>query len=321
MLAFVICALCFGVLTPIQAEISPQATIALEGTLSVIWVDQPQMASVLYTLVTDDGRRIPLDLPPSVLEAAGGVHALFGQRVYITLAQDPAALPAGLSDQAIAVQVIPNPFVENVITGAQSWLNLLCKFSDVTTETYTPAAVTGWFGNTYPQLDFFYRQNSLNAITIPSVTTSIWRSLPSPVSSYRTVPGSNLSDGLFNDCTTAHSAFYTYNNYFGINLIFNDDFIGGGGAGGIIPATLQGVNKSWRVTWLPAPVVSTLSQAFVGHEMGHAMGLPHSNNSDGDSFAYDNYDDIMSGSTCALIDVLMSCLSANTIAYHKDLLG
>ena len=45
---------------------------------------------------------------------------------------------------------------------------------------------------------------------------------------------------------------------------------------------LDGVAKTWGVTWLPP---WSQHHSVVAHEMGHAFGLPHSNNWDGDDLA------------------------------------
>jgi len=60
----------------------------------------------------------------------------------------------------------------------------------------------------------------------------------------------------------------------------------------------------------------------IGHEMGHAFGLPHSNNADGDSSPYDNPWDVMSNSWgSALGDPTYGTVGKHTITYHKDRLG
>ncbi len=51
--------------------------------------------------------------------------------------------------------------------------------------------------------------------------------------------------------------------------------------GGERTRTIDGVTKNWGVTWLPP---WAHKQSILAHEMGHAFGLPHSNNWDDDEY-------------------------------------
>lgn len=77
----------------------------------------------------------------------------------------------------------------------------------------------------------------------------------------------------------------------GINMMFNGDLDGYAWGGGRC-SVLDGINKCWSTTWNPPWSFDNL--APLSHEMGHAYGLPHANNSDGDSDPYDNPWDVMS---------------------------
>ena len=125
------------------------------------------------------------------------------------------------------------------------------------------------------------------------------------------ISGSNYStmlNALYNDCTNAASGSVNLSNFVGINLMFNETFgpYAWGGWGGV----------TWEPPW------GWHNVAVIGHEMGHAFGLPHSNNADGDSSPYDNPWDVMSDSWgYALHDSTYGTVGKHTISYHKDSLG
>ncbi|NOG52289.1 MAG: hypothetical protein HND48_24760 [Chloroflexi bacterium] len=66
--------------------------------------------------------------------------------------------------------------------------------------------------------------------------------------------------------------------------MFNYDYALGGYS--------TGYGGTQRVAWLPLWALK--DQTYFAHEMGHGYGMPHSNNSDGDTDLYDNPWDVMS---------------------------
>ncbi len=82
--------------------------------------------------------------------------------------------------------------------------------------------------------------------------------------------------------------------------------------------TLDGVQRTWGTTWMPPWGI--LNQRVLGHEMGHAYGLPHSSGNYG--LVYDSRWDVMSGGgSVGPTDPTYGSLGTHTIAYHKDKLG
>jgi hypothetical protein len=90
--------------------------------------------------------------------------------------------------------------------------------------------------------------------------------------------------------------------------------------GGGRTATLDGVNKFWRVTWEPPWAYADIS--VIEHEMGHGFGLPHSTNWDNDGYPYDSPWDVMSSDRFySPLDATYGRIGKHTIGYHKDILG
>jgi hypothetical protein len=124
---------------------------------------------------------------------------------------------------------------------------------------------------------------------------------------------------MLNDCTAAADAYVYYPDFVGINMMFNDEF-GPYAYGGYKTVTLDGVRRTWRVTWEPPWGYQNVG--VIAHEMGHGFGLPHSNNADADKDPYDNPWDVMSdGWHYSLYDSAYGMVGKGTIGYHLDLLG
>jgi len=130
-------------------------------------------------------------------------------------------------------------------------------------------------------------------------------------------------DRLFEDCVAMALPQVDFTNggagIAGINLMFNavlDCCAWGGG----IFATLQGVYRRWPVTWNPP--LSYVNPAALAHEMGHAYGLPHANNSDMDADTYDNPWDLMSDAFGhAVVDPVFGRMPKRLGAYSRARLG
>jgi M6 family metalloprotease-like protein len=148
------------------------------------------------------------------------------------------------------------------------------------------------YGNNQGQLDHYWREVSYGKIDLTGSSAYGWLTLPQP-RSYYIGTSANLNQ-LFNDCTAAADAsvnFAANGGVQGINMMFNGD-LDGYAWGGSRCTTLDGINKCWSSTWNPPWSFNNL--APLAHEMGHGYGLPHANNSDGDSDPYDNPWDVMS---------------------------
>jgi uncharacterized repeat protein (TIGR01451 family) len=315
----------FGGFAPAQAQ---QET--LSGVLSVTYGDHPTDPVILITLTTADGRRISLDVPPEVMGAAGGITALMGVRAEVTVFGGADGIAADTPRTASAISILSAPLNSPLsttppgadapsLTGSHTWLNLLCRYSGDASEPFTTSQVQGFFANSFPYADHYWRDNALNQVTITAVT-SPWRTIArtrAQILALSSNPNVYLTE-LFNDCTAAHTSFYTYSSYTGINMFFNNELDGSYWGGSCTFVTLQSVTQCWRSTWLP--YYGGADIGIYHHEMGHAYGLPHSNNSDNDSNPYDGAFDVMSGGACVTVGAV-SCVATNTIAPHKRSLG
>lgn len=220
---------------------------------------------------------------------------------------------------------VPNPASSGKIAGSQPWVNILCKFSDVDTEPYSPSFFSTMFSSSYKGLDHYWRRTSYNQINLNGSTTTQWYTLPKP-RSYYIEPGTYGADLnlLADDCAKAADSDLFFPNYVGVNLIFNDDLdccAWGGGR----TMSLDGQTRFYRVTWLPP---WGQRHDIIAHEMGHGFGMPHStgpaNNPPAEFGVYVSDWDVMSaaGGMCRLWDDGRNhCLSQGTIAYHRDLAG
>ena len=307
--------------TPINAQEGAQASRQLTGVISVLYGDHPETPQILYQLHAPDGTSYLLYIPPEVLGAAGGIVAIQRQTATITFADVlPATTAASEAVLVVnALTLLPTPTLdalEPAATGAQTWVNLLCRFKNDAAEPFTPAGITALFGNTAPFINRYWQEASMNQYSVPSVTTTNWASLPKTRAEYIALGSPNVYlTALFADCTALHTASVTYNNFYGINMFFNNQLDNSYWGGSCQFVTLQGIQKCWRATWLPY-YNSTDLHAYA-HEMGHAQGLPHSNNSDGDSNPYDSLVDVMSGRPCLIYVAAYGCQQPHLNAVHK----
>jgi M6 family metalloprotease-like protein len=208
------------------------------------------------------------------------------------------------------------------VTGSQPWVSILCKFNDVTTEPKTPSFFQDMYGNTYPRLDHYWREQSFNQMNVVgSGATAAWLTLPQPRSYY--VYDSN-GDGTLDlditrasdDCTAVADPTVDYRNYVGINMMFNAD-LDCCAWGGSRTMNLDGLTKTWYMTWEPPWGYQDIT--VIEHEMGHGFGLPHSSGAYGQT--YDNQWDVMSDTWtyCSRSrDATFGCLGQHTISYHKN---
>jgi M6 family metalloprotease-like protein len=294
----------------------PAAT-TLSGWFSIIWADgKPgtHLGEEEYWLTAADGSLTRLRIDPMLLESLGGSLALNGQRVSV---QGDWLTDGSLQVAALQLADSPHALLQPEVTGSQPWISIPCKFADIITETQPIAYFTQMYTSTYPGLDHYWREVSYNLLNLQgSGSVSHWYTLPQPQSYYQVSGGSMDTGKLFQDCTAAADAEVYFPNYVGINLMFNGDFPSSKGGSGT--ATLDGVTRTWRRTWLADWGFTNL--AVIEHEMGHGFGLPHSSGNYGET--YDNQWDVMSDTwtNCFLTrDPVFGCLGQHTIGWHKDL--
>ncbi len=275
----------------------------------------------LATLVTDSGVRLPLD-PAQALAAAEDLHALANRRIAVELVPARARSAQPYRVEAIVHADATTSGVGPALVGTTVWRTVMCKFADVPTEQKPLSFFQSQYGDAQGQLDHYWREVSYGKVNLAGSSAHGWFTLPHPRSYYVPAGGSANLNALFDHCTTAANAsvdFATNGGVQGINMMFNGDLDGYAWGGGRC-ATLDGVNKCWSTTWNPPWSFNNLSP--LAHEMGHGYGLPHANNSDGDSDPYDNPWDVMSGAWAnAASDPTYGSVAKHIGVYHRDRLG
>jgi M6 family metalloprotease-like protein len=295
----------------------------LEGRLELTWGDADPVSGLQgqfrVTLVDDSGLRYRLDAEQA-RRGAADIYALAGQRVAVDLAT--AATSDGLAVQAIVPAGEPRSIVQPNVAGTTVWATLLCKFSDIATEQKPTSFFSGQYGNSPGQLDHYWREVSYNKINLTGSAAYGWYTLPQPRSFYVPASGSANLNKLFDDCIAAANPFVNFaanDGLQGVNMMFNGD-LDGFAWGGSRCATLDGINKCWSSTWNPPWSFS--NSAPLSHEMGHAYGLPHANNSDGDTDPYDNPWDVMSDAwSNAATDTTYGKIAKHISTWSRDKLG
>jgi hypothetical protein len=253
----------------------------------VIWNGAPR-----YVLIDDQGQWHALLLDETLSE--GGLLAFNRQRVKIT-GERAGVSPVharGSSPQTQTIQVQQMQFEQPAevqaaalgapflgVTGAQPWVNLLCRFADAAAVTPHPVS---WFetlmGTAYPGLDHYWQELSYGQVDLTGTTVAGWYDLPRPRSHYvydRNGDGSEDLDWgrAVKDWTAVADADVVFPNFVGVNLMFNQnlDCCAWGGSSTL---TRDGQTRTYRTTWLPPWGYE--NQGVLGHEMGHGFGLPHS---------------------------------------------
>jgi M6 family metalloprotease-like protein len=334
----VVLLLCMGNIATSVGVVAQQTTLA--GTFTTIFVDPAPGSGALpetrYVLTDDTGKATDLQIPPSVLQGAGGSVSLDRQRVTVTGA--PAATTQANGASAVSVQTIA-PAIKraasslprrNVTIGSQPFINVLCKFSDVATEPQPPSYFDALMGTGPGSLGEYFSQASYGKINLGTTRTVGWFALPQTQAYY--VPGNTAPDDtalnrMATDCAALIPNTVDMTPYVGINFMFND-LLGGvaiGGTGTLL--TFNGITRTWASTWMPPwgyyPAPGYVGgQTVLAHEMGHAFELHHSAGPTG--VTYQNAWDVMSDTYtyCAkLTDPTYGCLGQHMIAYDKDFEG
>lgn len=292
----------------------------IEGTLTMQWGD-PLSGSTAERLsaeiVGKNGYRYAVD--PQAAYADGiALHDLAGKDVLASTAgRQKSATGLRLATLAAKAGNEPEP-----VADARPWMNLLCKFADRNAEPATRAKVDAAFAAD-GAITRFWTQTSGGFIDLSASRSMGWITMAQPYSAYFDANGNPNLQKVLADCTSAAGQeladAVAAEAFAGINVLVNDS-LGCCAWGGNARATIGGVTKTWRVTWVPPSAY--LNVSLFAHELGHAFGMPHSNNSDGDSNTYDNPWDLLSDSSGHAVNSSANgTLPKTPSAYHLERAG
>ena len=300
---------------PASASGTPDQPVWVEGTLLLAWgtpaVGGTQATSMVASLARDDGPRVNLELGEEQLAVLGGPMAANGSRVRIQLPAGDGTLDRSVI-HPLAIGLAEGSEPDSLeAAGSYPYVSLMCKFSDIAVPPEGLSYFLNMYANVFPGLDHYWRAQSYNMVDVVGSSAAGWFELPHTRSYYTDlIVGGNHSpmlNALYDDCTGVAAGSVNLGNFVGINLMFNETFgqFAWGGWGGV----------TWEPPW------GWRNVAVIGHEMGHAFGLPHSNNAAGGG-PYDNPWDVMSNSWgYALSDPTYGTVGKHTISYHKNSLG
>lgn len=293
----------------------------VEGVLTLRWGDAVDGAPKTETLQAEIVGKNGYTYQVAAAQALADGLPIYDMNGHDVVASLDARRKTDAGFRLIGIASKSGAAVEPV-ADARPWINLLCKFADVSDEPTTAARVDASFapGGGLTQ---FWDRTSGGFVDLGRSKSMGWFVLPSPRAAYFDGNGNPNLGKLLTDCSAAAGATLAdavqAEDHAGVNVLVNGS-LGCCAWGGSTRSNIGGVTKTWRVTWLPPSGYLNLS--LFGHELAHAYGMSHSNNSDGDSNTYDNPWDLMSDCDGhAVRSSQFGLLPKTPSAYHLDRAG
>lgn len=317
---------------PSPTQVTPEPRDAraedVQGTVHVVWDADPRLreGGRRFFLVKSDGSSLEL-LPgsSSVADALEGMDRRSVQVAGVLVSGSRADEPELRVERVLESQgEAPTRAAASQAPEARDFVTILCRFADDPTEPFTPAAVEVVHGPTYPGARQYYAEVSRDPGIMAGSTVAGWYLLPSPRGTYVNDSASSTSVGLLaQDCAAAADSDVDFTEYYGVNIQVSGflskrtvppyDPLSFGGS---FTLSLDGATRSYGMTWLSGDHHD--NYVVVTHEMGHALGWPHSSGRYGSE--YDSRWDVMSVGYLRY-EPPWGWLTIHTIAHHKRLAG
>lgn len=290
-----------------------QPTPSMVGVLGVGHLDfRDGSHAIEFTLHTLDGVDVPLEIPPHVMEAAGGLSAVEHKTIEVLLApptRDGRIVAAGL------YPVVNGPRWYDVNpSGTINWSFVLCKFNDKDNTPLTLAQVQTMTGATEYGLATYWSETT-HGVTTTNTSTASWKTLDNTQGHYLGMGDGAARSALLSECAAKNGVSTSGSR--NIAVVLNARMFGGGdyayGGYSYSGGQLQ------RTIYLPGWAIQ--NHNIIAHEQGHSYGMPHSDNMDGDANPYDNPWDVMSDSFYQFYVLPYGYISTPTNVYYYHQLG